>query len=443
MRAGAMLLAILALSPPRAAAQDTVQVRPRGRAPFGGSTHERAVNLFNDRGTTRMFGDQTIDRRTTIRTDAGVYRGRLEVYGTIDGNLVAVNADVSIYAEAEVRGDVLVVGGTLFVSRRAQVEGSTEEYPDAIGVRERDGMLELTGTRPQRRARDYRLRRSFGQSRATIALTTGGTYNRVEGLPILVGPRLTWTDRSAALRLEGLGVFRTANGLEPDLDNRDMGYAALADLRLGAGREVQLGGRAFDLVQPVEDWQLRADEVGLASLLWHRDFRDYYLSRGLAGFLRLHPTAEITLSGELIRSEASSVAARDPWTLFRNAEPWRPNPLVDEGRFTQVRAALDLDSRPARRWNTGLRLHAEWEHGRSDSLNPRTLPLVRAALPLTDYRYDRVFADLRLFQPMGFGGLQLRAVGGASVGRDDLPIQRRFSLGGPDPMPGFPFRHLA
>jgi hypothetical protein len=54
-----------------------------------------------------------------------------------------------------------------------------------------------------------------------------------------------------------------------------------------------------------------------------------------------------------------------------------------------------------------------------------------------------VFGDLRLYQPVGWGGLKLRAVGGTVVGDNPLPVQRRFSLGGPDPMPGYDFRRFA
>ena len=56
-----------------------------------------------------------------------------------------------------------------------------------------------------------------------------------------------------------------------------------------------------------------------------------------------------------------------------------------------------------------------------------------------------MFVDLRRYDRIGWNGqLSLRAVGAGIVGDNDpLPIQRRLSLGGPDPMPGFDFRHLA
>jgi hypothetical protein len=435
----ALLAAVLG-APFPLAAQDTVLVA-RG-VPAG----ERALRMFNGENTTRLYGEQTISRGTTIRTDLGVLDGPLNLYGTVEGDLVAINADVSIYAGAEVLGDVLVVGGTLFVSEDADVGGSVERHSDRIGVRVVDGRLEVTGARPRPVvvSGDRRLRRSYNRGRASLAVTTGRTYNRVEGLAVMAGPRITWSDRATAVRLEALGIWRTATGFDPDIDNRELGYDALVSLRLGPERQIEIGGRAFDVVTPIEDWQLRSDEAGLATLLWHRDYRDYYLDRGVAGFARLKPSPEVTLFGELARAEATSVAARDPWTPFRDAEPWRLNPLVDEGTFTRFTAGFDVDTRYQDRWSTGVRLHAEWERGRSEAVAERVLPLaVRPPLPLTPYQYDRVFGDLRLYQPVGWGELRLRAAGGTVLGDAPLPIQRRFSLGGPEPMPGYGFRRFA
>jgi hypothetical protein len=435
---GLLLAALLAL-PASLSAQDTVIVTRAGLV------DERAVRLFNGDNTTRLFGEQTITRSMMIRTDLGVLDGPLYLYGTVDGDLVAINADVSIYSGAEVHGNVLVVGGTLFVSEDAQVDGSVERHSERVGVRVVDGRLQLTGERIRHVMvrGDHRLRRSYNRGRSTLVLTTGGTYNRVEGLPVMGGPRLTWSDPATSIRLEAFGIWRTATGFDATLDSRDFGYTALADVRLGPGRQVELGGKAYDVVTPTESWQLGDDEIGLGTVLWHRDYRDYYLQRGFAGFARLHPAPELTLFGEIARDEATSVAARDPWTLFRGAELWRPNPAVDEGHFDRVTAGLDLDTRSGEPWAPGVKLHAEWERGRSDDVAERPLPLsVRPPLPLAPYQYDRLFGDLRLYQPVGWGGLTLRAVGGTVLGDAPLPVQRRFSLGGPDPMPGYAFRRF-
>src|SRR2546430_17734089 len=54
------------------------------------------------------------------------------------------------------------------------------------------------------------------------------------------------------------------------------------ELRAGETPAYGIEFRAFDDVTPVEDWGLRAGEVGWAAFLFQRDYRDYYLSKGIA-----------------------------------------------------------------------------------------------------------------------------------------------------------------
>src|SRR5205809_5212761 len=55
-----------------------------------------------------------------------------------------------------------------------------------------------------------------------------------------------------------------------------------------------------------------------------------------------------------------------------------------------------------------------------------------------------MFFDIRHYARISPSGrINVRLVGGGWVGGDPLPLQRRLSLGGPDPMPGHPFRATA
>jgi hypothetical protein len=239
--------------------------------------------------------------------------------------------------------------------------------------------------------------------------------------------------------------LRTAGDFD---DNReDLGFMVTGEAEFGRRPRVTLGASGYDLVAPVEDWHLWDDEIGLAAFLWHRDYRDYFLRRGIAGYARVEATNEITVGARLARHEETSVAARDPWTPWRRDELWRPNPIIDEGTFTALTVTAEYDSRPYRRsGESGWYLVAEWERGQSDDITPQTLPVaIRNPIP-TDgsYTYDRLFVDLRRYERIGWAGqLALRGVAAGTIGDDPLPIQRRLSLGGPDPMPGFPFRFFA
>lgn len=430
------------------AAQDTVRV---SRTQFEGSRSavaRHAVDFFNAPRTTRVFGQLTIGRDDVVSGNVAVLDGPVRVAGLIEGDLVIINGALELADGCDVRGDVLVLGGTLARAARAVVDGTIRHHRAGIRVRRVGDSLELLDDRPASPpwTRTSRWRRRTSTARASVVVSTAGTYNRVEGLPILGGLRIRWRGFVGG-QLQALGVFRTAGDFNSN--RRDLGYAAEAFVRVGRdgnAPQVRVGARAADLVVPVEDWQLEADEIGLAALFLHRDYRDYYLRRSVTGFVTITPTDGLTLSGEVSRDEESSIDARDPWTLFRSDDTWRENPRVDEGHFTRLRTRLAWDSRDGRSaWRSGFYLLAEWEHGiADDSLLPLALPpIVRGPLP-ADYSYHRVFVDLRRYERIGWSGqLRLRAVGAGVVGDNPLPAQRRLSLGGPEPLPGYAFREFA
>lgn len=436
---------VLALLPTVAArAQDTIAIRGGGAAAVAEVTR-RAVEFFNAGTTTRVFGRLTIGVDDVFAGDVAVVDGPLVVAGVVQGDLVAINARVELRSTADVWGDILIVGGSLSRSVSAEVHGSVERHRSRAAVRrDRDLLVLVEVEAAPQRPRIRSTRHTGGD--ATLVLTTGFSYNRVEGLPIMVGPRIEWGAPYVRGRIQALGIARTAGDFTTD--RRDVGYTVEGSVRAGPEwPAITLGAKAFDLVTSVESWQLENDEIGISTFLFHRDYRDYYLSRGVGGFLEIAPATHLTLRGELVRVEENSIAARDPWTLFRQDEVWRANPSIDEGTFIRVVTAVDYDSRWSRSHAaSGWLLRAEWERGMSDDVSPRLLPpAVRDPLPRTDYVYDRLFVDLRRYLRLGWSGqLRLRAVGAGTFGEEDpLPVQRRLSLGGPDPMPGFGFRRFA
>jgi len=422
-----------------AAGQDTVVVRRRVERPETTRIAQWAVDVFNAPRTTRVFGSLTIETSRRVEGDLAVLDGPLVLAGAVAGDVVAINADVMLADGALVEGDVVVLGGRLERDPGARVEGSSRSESARVDVRRDGDRLVLLGRQSTSRDRAYDERSRGG---AFLVLGLGNTYNRVEGLPLRGGAGVQWRDGGTDGRIRGYGVFRTAGDFTGSRE--DIGYAV--EGRMGFGRSAPrlvIGGRGFDLVVPTQDWPLTPHEVGWGSFLWHRDYRDYFLQRGYGGFLSFEPASTITLTGEVSRVEESSIAARDPWTPFRNAEPWRPNPMIDEGDFTLISGTLEYDSRPSERSaRSGTLLRAIWERGIGDSIVEVPLPAsVRPSLPTMDYTFDRASVDLRRYQRIGRAGqLRIRGFWAGAVGGDPLPIQRRYSLGGPDPMNGYGFR---
>jgi hypothetical protein len=431
----APLLAALALvAAPLLAAQEPVratgQELPRELA-------EMALARYNARAALRATGSLTIPADQQVDGDVAVLEGPLTIAGRVQGNVVVINGDLLFVRGARVDGDVLVVGGIVDGERDARVGGTVTRNPRPLRYRRDDTRLVL-----DEEGRMGSLLRNVRRTTSRIRLTAGG-YNRVEGLPVIVGPIYRRRTDWGTIRAEALGILRSANEFEWSGPN--VGHDARVEVRVGDRSGFALGGRLYDVVDGVETWHLKATEVALASFFLHRDFRDYYDRHGARGYatLLLGPDAELELG--YAREKWGSRSVADPFTLFRDADPWRPNPLVDAGEFDIVNAVLTYDTRNDVRdpWS-GWLISADMERGRSDAarLAPLT-PMARSAAAETvaPLEYTRAFIDVRRYNRVSPDGqLNFRVVLGGSLGGDPLPVQRRFSLGGPGTLPGFDFR---
>ena len=452
----ATVLILVCLVPAVARAQDTaIVINPESVsvAPQPGElprlVAEEAIRFYNAATTTRLVGRSRLPHGNEWRGDVAVRNGAVSVGGRIQGTLLVVNGDASVDSGAVISGDLIVIGGIATQAPGAAVGGEVRVYRAPLGYRTQGEEIALARVNPRRWLRNLGLEKSWGtaESRSSLTLATGGTFNRVEGLPVVFGPMFDWKlQENVRFRLDALGVFRTAGDLT---DRRsDLGYLLRTELRSGEVPAYGAELRAYDAVVPVEDWGLHNAEIGWAAFLFQRDYRDYYLSKGLGGRVFVRPARLLRLSVEWRRDWQTSVAARDPWTLFRHDQPWRPSPPIDAGHYTTLSGTVTLDTRNDRTDPTaGWFMSAQLESSRSTDVSPQTgVPTtVRRPLP-TDgsYKFTRAFVDLRRYTRVSPSGrVNLRMLAGGWLGGDPLPLQRRLSIGGADPLAGYAFRHTA
>ena len=409
---------------------------------------EEVIAFYNAPTTTRLVGRTRLPAGNAWHGNVAVRTGPVAIAGRVQGTLVIVNGDLALEPGAVIDGDLIVVGGTAAGLSDAEISGIVREYREPLPYRlEGDDLVYA----PQlaRRFRNIGARRSWGDDRArsTLTIATGGTFNRVEGLPIVFGPLFDWKlGEDVELGFDALGVFRSAGDLS---DSRsDLGYRVRADLRAGEIRTAGIGVRAFDIVTPVEDWGLKSNEVGWAAFLFHRDYRDYYLNKGVAARVFAELEQQLELAIEVRREWQTSVSERDPWTILRTEELWRPNPPVDDGHYLTFAGTLTIDTRNhPEEPSSGWYFRAQLERSSSKDVSPQPgVPAsVRDPIP-TDgsYAFLRAGFDLRRYSQVSQGGrLNLRVMAAGWLGGDPLPLQQRLSMGGPDPMPGYAFRASA
>ena len=410
---------------------------------------EEVIRFYNDPATTRLVGRTRLPRGNEWRGNVAVRSGPVFLAGRVQGTVVVINGDLRFEPGGEVTGDVIIVGG-IVDSTNGRIGGELRQYREPLLYRlHNEGDQLEYAPNLRRRLPVLGAKVSWGTeaSRSSLTITTGGTFNRVEGLPIVFGPLFDWKlQQNVRLRIDALGVFRSAGDLS---DSRsDLGYMLRGEFRSGETRPVGIALRAFDVVSPVEDWGLHSNEVGWSSFLFARDYRDYYLNKGWGARVFAQPERPVTLSLEGRREWHTSVGVQDPWTMFRNSDLWRPNPPIDEGHFTTITAGATIDTRndtddPSAGWLARF----TFENSRSSDVlpHPGVPATVRDSIP-TDgsYQYNRMFVDVRHYARISPSGrIHLRLVGGGWMGGDPLPLQRRLSLGGPEPMPGEPFRAFA
>jgi len=278
-----------------------------------------------------------------------------------------------------------------------------------------------------------------------MSVSSGRTYNRVQGLPVYAGPIARRTLPWGTFSTELYGVVNVADKLRWDEDH--VGYSIHPELQMpiGGDRQIGIGGRFYDIIGPVESWQLSDGEVALSTFLLHRDYRDYYGRHGATGYLSFQPNGITSLTVSYGDERWASRPVRDPFTLFRNGTGWRPNPAVDDGLYRLVDAHAVVDTRnddadPWAGWYVSMDI--EQGAGHVVSFGPRAdlvAPVVPDAPVPVDY--VRGFLDARRYNRLGPSEqLNFRLVLGGWLGGDELPLQRRLSLGGAGTLPGFDFR---
>lgn len=404
------------------------------------SVLQRALAQFNDPATVRSYGGAVIN--APIAGSVGVYDGDLRIGARIDGNVVVINGSLRLDATARITGTIVVLGGRFYPDPGAQFTAPAVEYVERASVRRRgDATLEATTPSPSLRELAGRASFRYGNMALTPRVHLG-VYNRIEGLPIRVGPSIAWqASPTLAVSFDADLILRTAR--EEGEARGGAGWWSRLALRRDGVRPLTVGIEGGSEVVPTPDRGLPDTESSINALVFRRDERDWFGSRGMRLFAewQMRPTLQLDAGFAVARER--SLPAVEAFSVLRSGEQWRANPLIDDGRFT----TLSLGGT----WHTTAGPDAPrdgwWVRGAlryitSSELTPILLPeQVRDPLPSEQYGALEASFDVRRFQRIDpRHALHLRLSGEGWLGGDPLTIQRRVALGGSDFMMAYPFR---
>lgn len=435
-----LLTLLLAMAPAAIGAQEGN--RPPAQT-LPSDVRRMVVDQWNGANEFRASDRADIGAASEVRGNVSVLRGPLTLAGHVTGNVLVINGDVLIAPTARIDGDLTVVGGDVDGLAQAHVGGTTRIYRPALVYREEgDRIVALTDEgKPTDENWWRRLERHRdGNWSEAVRIVQAGAYNRVEGLPIQLGPAIQRLTPWGSVRLDGAAIIRTGTSFSSD--RADVGHIVRTEVRIGRDRGVGVGAQIFDDVEPIESWQLSDLETALAAFIARRDYRDYYQRHGGLGSLTLYGARNLSLTGSFGAERWSSRTLQNPFTLFNPDRDWRPNPSVDEGLFHVADVSLKFDTRtdPQDPWS-GWLVSSDVEHGRGHISSTARGSDPVAFAPGATNEYTRGFLDVRRYNRLGPSAqLNMRAVLGGWLGGDQLPLERRVSVDGPGALPGFGFR---
>jgi hypothetical protein len=388
---------------------------------------DRVVAFYNNPRTIRL-ADAYVAPGTAISGPVAVLGGRLTLGGRIDGELVVINGDVHVERTAEVTGRITLVGST--IAGPGATALAFDRYREPLRFRQEAGGIARAAPRL---ADELAAGRELPFGRSELLLTIPNSYNRVEGLPIAIGPRIRIGSRNA-LTGEALVHYRSAAGIRLDTDQ--IGYSVRLQQAMGGPAATHFGFRAYSEIVPIEATLTRI-EASLATFLLHRDYRDHYERQGWAAYADFGRIGRpYRISFEYRDERHATVAPAQPWSLVDNQEPWRPQPLAAEGTLRSATAGLLYDSRnEPRDPATGWHIRAGLEQGLGGTLRYAD----GTPAPAT---FSAGSIDVRWYARLNpWSRIALRTFTAGTLDAGELPAQRQHALGGEGSLPGFqPFR---
>ena len=327
-RRGALALALAGAGLLAAAPLDAQAVIVRDMGP--GRPGRIVRNALAARHSTLVADTQAVlPRGSSFAATVVIVAPSATVASNVRGDVIVVGGDLFLHPGAVIDGQAIAIGGGVYNSTLAVVRGGRQEFRDHAFAAERSGDTLRLDYRPAR-----------GRAPETFFLpgiygVRLPSYDRVNGVALAVGPQISLD--TARIVVDPLVTYRSHLGaVDPSLS-----------LAVGLGRRASLavtGGRAT----LSNDAWIRPDAINSFTTVGAGvDTRNYY--RADRADVRLavlweSETAELEpFVGALIERAWSTGSRGDPahvaYSLFNRRDSLgmvRPNPVIARGRTSSA-----------------------------------------------------------------------------------------------------------
>ncbi|MDP2884276.1 MAG: DUF5686 family protein [Ignavibacteria bacterium] len=361
-------------------------------------------------------GNTVIQKGDTVNTNLVVKGGDLTVYGRINGDVLVVGGDIYIRDGAYIGGNIKVINGEVNKDDDAVVVGYIDRGSSKKGKTYRE--------------EEKNFRRSSTKLNANWVNETTNLdnfifrYNRVEGLFLGAGSekRYYWDGQRSYSLYGSVGY-----GFKSHHWRGNLGLSRQFAFNDGQLFEIEVEGHS--LTDTKDDWLIGVHENTAAAILVHEDFRDYFRRDGV-GVNVGYATQRDYLTGQVkagyLSDEYRSMENQTEWSIFGGDKRFRPNPPIKDGRMRSIVSSAGLSTVTTSNYGpAGWSILATAEVADKDFGG--------------DFTFNRYVVDIRRYQPLGrYDNVNIRFRVGTSEG--ELPLQKRYEIGGLGTLPGYPFK---
>ena len=263
--------------------------------------------------------------------------GPARVASTVHGDVIVVGGDLFLHPGVQIDGRAIAIGGGVYWTSLGKVGGGRYSFPEFTYTSNTlaDGSIAL----------DY-LALEKRDTRVVVWPGVYGlrlpAYDRTDGLSITFGPTLRFD--TSRVEVDALVTYRSQLGtVDPELD-----------LRAGIARRLTVEARAGRMTQTNERWIYSDFSNSISSFFGGTDTRNYYRANRAEARVAYKwegETTQLTLLAGGLSEKASSVrpdsgATGGPWSLFGRRDGLRmlrPNPRIEPGTITSGLGGLRLD----------------------------------------------------------------------------------------------------
>ncbi|GAB4168259.1 MAG: hypothetical protein Kow00108_01260 [Calditrichia bacterium] len=256
----------------------------------------------------KYFKSYTVDKDEHLEASIQVIKGDLTVKGTVKGDISVFWGNIYLKDSCKVYGDVKTIGGKIFLSPYATIEGELTEaglgyYKNLSGEKNKD----KAGKSERRTVIPSNIDKFPWQSDDDVMFA----YNRVDGFLLGLYYRPKFDSTKILSLYGGIGyAFKRKRGVYQVGAEKFFSFSKLN--RLTIGTEYHYTS------DYVDGWKLTREFNNLSTFLMKHDYYNFYLKKGFtiyAHFIR--PSVEVKIGFE--NDEISPLKEYDIWSLFNQS----------------------------------------------------------------------------------------------------------------------------